>query len=313
MDNSNDPNLPNSAPPVPGAIPTPPADPLIPSVPLSTPSWPSEQPVATPLNPTPSWPSAAPVQPVQSDPLAPTSPWSPPQPLPQQQQPLVQPQPFDIPQPTSTFTIPTVPETPAAATSPLDNPWGVPTQAPSIDATPEASVNQTPTQPSWMASSAPIEKTPTENAPTDLSQLIAGSGAAPAEPNTQASVAPETLVVSESNAEAPQVPTLPTEEHKGIPKWLIGVGIALLLVVIGASAYFILGIGQPQKATTSVPAVTTLTAVKTPAPIATQVPQATQPPQATSSASFGQIGGSSGTPQATSAADLIRQRQQQGR
>lgn len=266
MDNSNDPNLPSTSPPVPGAIPTPPPTPP----------------------PTPSWPPVPPIQ--QPDPLAQTSPWSPPQPIPTQSQ------------PTSTFTTPT--------TSPLDNPWGVPTQAPAIDTTPPvATPAQAPSQPSWMTNSALTEQSPTptqvENAPTDLSQLIAGSGAAPAEPNAQTPAIPETLVVSQSNAEAPEVPTLPSDGHKGIPKWLIGIGIGLLLIVAGASAYFILGIGQPPKATTSVPAVTEQTTVKPPAPIATQVPQPTAPPESTSSASFGQIGGSTRT--ATRAGDLMNQ------
>lgn len=288
MDNSNDSNLPNSAAPPPTPSPAPP-----------TPSWPPATPIqpdtfSTPAPPpAPSWPSVAPVQP---DPLAQTSSWSPPQPIPAQSQ------------PNPTFTTPT-------ATSPLDNPWGVPTQAPAIDATPQPLAQ--PSQPSWMTASAPTEQPPTptqtENAPTDLSQLIAGSGAAPAEPNSSAPATPETLVVSESNAEAPEVPTLPTEGHKRIPKWLIGVGIGLLLIVAGASAYFILGVGQPPKATTSIPAVTAQTTVKPPAPIVTQVPQPTAPPESTSSAGFGQIGGSSGTQTATSAADLIRQRKQQGR
>lgn len=282
MDNTNDPNLPPTSPPVPGAPPTPPP---------TTPSWPPEPVNTPPPNPVPSWPPVPPVPPVQQpDPLANTStpPWSPPQPIPVQ------------PQPTSTFTTPTAPETPAATTSPLDNPWGAPTQAPAIDTT---------SQPSWMTNSAPIEQPPTptqtENAPTDLSQLIAGSGAAPAEPNTLNPATPETLVVSQPNAETPEVPTLPSNGHKGIPKWLIGIGIGLLLIVVGASAYFILGIGQSPK-TTSVPAVTqSSNTVKPPAPIATQVPQPTAPPEASGSSSFGQLGGTTRT--ATRAGDLMNQ------
>ncbi len=222
--------------------------------------------------PVPSWP---PIPPVQPDPTAQTSPWSPPQPIPTQ------------PQPTSTFTAPTT-------SSPIANPWGVPTQASAIDTTsPVTPPAQAPYQP--------------ENAPTDLSQLIAGSNTAPAEPNLQTSAAPETLVVSQSNAETPEVPTLPTQGRSGIPKWLIGVGAGLLLVVIGASAYFILGIGQGPKTTTSVPAVTQTSTptVKPPAPIATQVPQPTAPPESTSSASFGQLGGSNGSQTATRAGDLM--------
>lgn len=311
MDNSNDPNSPYSTPPVPGATPTSPPD-LNPAYPQTTtpvPSWPN-QPVdsSAPINPLSQTPSSYPPIP-QPDtfsapspapswpPITQTSPWSPPQ------------QPFTPPsQPTSTFTAPVIPESPAATTSPMDNPWGVPTPTPTPEPPP---VPQAPSQPSWMETSAPMEHQ-AESAPTDLSQLIAGNGAAPAEPNTLPSTTPETLVVSESNAEAPQVPSLPSEGHKGIPKWLIGVGAALLLIVTGTSAYFILGIGQPSRTTTSVPAITQQTTVRPPAPIATPVPQAT-PPSATDSANFGQLEGSTQASQATSAADLIRLRQQQGR
>ena len=80
--------------------------------------------------------------------------------------------------------------------------------------------------------------------------------------------------------------------------------MGLLIIVAGASAYFILGIGQQQQTTTSVPAQVTKTTVKTPPPIATPVPQAT--PAATGSASFGELQGNP-TQQASSAGELLRQ------
>jgi hypothetical protein len=139
----------------------------------------------------------------------------------------------------------------------------------------------------------------TGSAPPDLSHLISN--------NTPASA--ETLVVpSQTPNPTPDVPTVSAENHKGIPKWLIGVGVGLLVIVAGTSAYFILGIGQPSKTTTSVPAEVSKTTVKTPPPIATPVPQPTAP-AATGSANFGELQGS-GTQQATSAADLLKQRQQ---
>ncbi len=199
-----------------------------------------------------------------------TSTWTPP--APSGPEPILQP---DLPLtgPTPTFT------------PPAENPTGG-TSEPSPTASPA-----NPTQPSWMTSS-------TEAAPTDLSHLISG--------NQQESTpmpAAESLVVPSAGVN-PEVPNLPTETHKGIPKWLIGLGFGLLIVVLGASAYFILGIGQPSKGTTSLPATTTpqTNQVKPPLPIATPSAQ-----PATGSANFGQLGGGQ---QATSAADLIRQRQQ---
>ncbi len=200
--------------------------------------------------------------------------------------------------PTQPSAIPTTqPElvstfTPPATTSPLDNPWSTPVQQPSSP------------QPTWVPpaqSSAPLPApVMPEPAPTDLSHLISNN-----------STAPETLVVPSAPAapNTPQMPTLPNQDHKGIPKWLIGVAVVLLIIVIGASAYFILGIGQP-KSNTSVPAEVTKTTIKTPAPIASPASQSNTS-AATGSANFGQLQGSnSASPQATSAADLARQRQQ---
>lgn len=180
---------------------------------------------------------------------------------------------------------------PSANLSPLDNPWGVPAQSPPID-----SGTTPPAVPQTIVS---------ESAPTDLSHLI-GNNNQPEENSPQQSTL-ETLVAPPVNT-GPDVTTTPQVEHKGIPKWLIGVGIGLFLLVVVASAYFILGIGRAPD-TTSIPATQvpkTTQQVKPPAPLPTPVSQ----PAATGSASFGELqGGSTGGQQATSAAELLRQRQ----
>lgn len=179
--------------------------------------------------------------------------------------------------------------------SPLDNPWGVPIQPPPID-----SGGTLQAVPQTIAS---------ESAPTDLSHLIGNSQ--PEENSPQQSTL-ETLVAPPINT-VPDVPTTPQVEHKGIPKWLIGVGIGLFLLVVGASAYFILGIGQAPD-TTSIPATQapkTTQQIKPPALLPTPVSQ----PAATGSASFDQLQGGSAGGQATSSGsttiDTLRQRQQQ--
>lgn len=187
---------------------------------------------------------------------------------------------------------PAPPPASATFTSPLDNPWGAPPQPPPI--------NTPPTPPPWTPPAspdaslggpqAPVEK---DTAPTDLSHLV-GNSSIPQ---------PETLVVPPVS---PEVPTYPAETTKrGVPKWLVGLGVGLLLAVVGASAYFIMGIGQAPKGG-SVPAVPTQTTqqVKPPAPLPTPVTE-------TETSSFGELQG--GGQQATSAGDLLRQGQQQGR
>lgn len=189
--------------------------------------------------------------------------------------------------------------------SPLDNPWGAPAQPPPIEQP------QPTTQPSWTniptenQTPNPPPPTPLEAAPTDLSHLISNNQPEQATPPTS-----ETLVVPSAVTPAPEVPTLPTENHKSIPKWLIGLGVGLLVLVGGASAYFILGIGQPSK-TTSLPAATAPAenTVKPPPPITTPTAQPSEQPVAASgSANFGELQGG-GSQQATSAAELLRQRQ----
>lgn len=151
----------------------------------------------------------------------------------------------------------------------------------------------------------PSDLTPThsEPAPTDLSHLENQATEPAPSVYTPPLSQPETLVAQASSTNS-EIPNIPTEnEHKGIPMWLIGVGVGLFLVVTAASAYFILGVGRaPQPE--SVPAVTNEEQTLVAPPIVVQTPLPTNP-VATSSTEL-----EGGTPtQATSAADLLRQRQ----
>lgn len=160
----------------------------------------------------------------------------------------------------------------------------------------------------------PANAGPSEQAPTDLSHLLNDNQ--PMSSDTSSFVPPvtqpETLVQpTNGNGATPVVPTVTSERgHGDIPKWVITLMIILLVAVAGASAYFILGVGQNQP-TTSLPAVSQ------PAKQTITKPPAQSPsPQAntntaTGSANFGQLNGSTGSqPTTTSAAELLRQRQQ---
>ncbi|MBI2330150.1 hypothetical protein HYU94_02070 [Candidatus Daviesbacteria bacterium] len=330
MDNQNNPNSQNqnpasSSPSTPPAStwPPPPSNPwgtapfAPPPPPEPTPSLPQDpiQPPPTDPAPLPSsvWPSSPPIQsePAPLPSSDQTSPSSDTWPTPNQPKPT----PSAIPNPMPTFTppetsitaiptpndaiAPTTPDIP----SPLDNPLGAPVQPPSID-NPQASI-----QPSWSMSVPPA---PTESAPTDLSHLITNNP-----PSGSIQPAPEVLMVPPTATAGPEIPTtLPTTNHKSMPRWVIGLGIGLLILVIGATAYFILGIGQPSK-TISLPATTTPpvnNAARPAAPITTPAPtvQPSQQPTASDSASnFGELGGSAPSPATgSSSIDLLRQRQQ---
>lgn len=293
--------------------------------PASSSSWPATNPIpdltttpspepnpttSRPTNPQSSFSWTPPVQPAApaetttfgSIPTAPET-FPPSQPL--------APEPATPNQPAPTFTPPAVSETNQPSTnpnpSPLDNPWNASVQSPTIDGT--ESTQPQPIQPSWSNIVAPVENptqappTPAEAAPTDLSHLIGNNHNTMETPNQPN---PETLIIPPTSQD---VSVLPIENHKGIPGWLIGLGIGLIIIVGAASAYFILGVGQPAKTTTSLPVtVTTNEATPTAAPAAIQ---ATAQPTASGSASFEQLQGGT-TSTATTAADLLRQRQQTG-
>lgn len=218
-------------------------------------------------------------------------------------QPATQPSPIfpTIPPPLPEQTPPTYTDPNAAAAniaqapSSLDNPYGAPVQPPPIDGGFQNLQTPPSTEPAW----SPPAPVPTEQAPTDLSHLISSS-----EPNAQATIQPETIVMPQTNT--PNVPIIQTESKGGIPRWVVGLGVGLLIIVAGASAYFILGIGQTPK-NTSVPA----TEAPTTAPVATPASTPQEAPAATGSANFGQLEGSTSTPRASSAADILRVRQGQ--
>ncbi len=337
MDNQNDPtsSVPNMTAPPADAWPAAPAYPQpnpSPQTAASAPTqtWSSDpiQPTPTPVVPEPTqappipadiWPN--PSQPV-TEPVSPGTWPSSPQtypdittpdsnawptiPQPSSDTNLPQNQALTPPEPTPTFMPPTAPpEQVTPSLSSLDNPLGAPAQPPAIDGS--DSIPQT-TQPSWDSIAEP--------APTDLSHLITN--------NTQpepASPDPETVIIPSGSGSNPEVPSLPAEEHKGIPKWLLGVGGGLLVLVIGASAYFILGIGQPAKTTTSLPAVTTPKTANEeikPAqqPVAAPEEQPSEQPAASGSANFGELDGNNTQPTQASGSsiiDTLRQRQQQER
>lgn len=276
-----------------------------PMTPLTSPAAPS-QPTPSPFDQPTAQPWTMPT--TNSNPLG-TTPNS--DPLPTPEPAAAQPDPTPTFSPAPAAPLPPASSTsndlPATTPSSLNNPWDAPA--------PQTAPDQNPTaQPSWNISAEsatpaapPTPSVPEDAVPTDLSHLIGN--------NTPPSGAPaaETVVVPAT----PEVPNLSTQEHKGIPKWVFGLGAGLLLIVIAASAYFILGIGQPAKPTTSLPATVapkTATQVKPPAtPIAAAPSIAPTLPAATGSASFGELQGGAATPapaSGSSSLDLIRQRQQ---
>ena len=192
--------------------------------------------------------------------------------------------------------------TPSEAVIPPSPDWNNPSTSTNLPPMPDLSP-----QPETQAAPTLLEP-----APTDLSHLI--------EPNTATIptdnyvdpsplTQPETLIVPQNGGDT--TPSIPTaDSNNKIPRWILGLGVGLLVAVAGASAYFILGIGQTPE-TTSLPATqqTQRSGSKT-LPAATPKPQSS-PAAATTSSGFGDLTESNGTGQATSAAELLRQRQQE--
>src|SRR3989344_6761709 len=145
---------------------------------------------------------------------------------------------------------------------------------------------------------------PPEPAPTDLPHPM---NTAPQTPEPNANFVPpvtqaETLVLPSNGNGSQVMANVAGETHsRGLPKWVIGLSIALLLIVAGASAYFILGIGQSNQSI-SLPAT-----IGRPQP--TQQPTVRPVVTPQDSGGFGNLNPPSpSTQSATSAADLLRQR-----
>lgn len=288
-----DPNTPNPNNPNPASGVTPPANP--------TPTFTPPTDLSSVLsNPTPQ-PQPDPQPPQQPDPPIPEPTAMPTWPTPP---PIQEPQPvptFTPPQPDAiqpmapmpTFTPPVTQPTENSQQNSQDFMSNMPASGQTTSDT--NPVDQNPIQPVQIA----------EPAPTDLSHLIPtqngnGESSVYTPPLTQ----PETLVVP-TDGNGTVAPNIPTETKQGFPKWAIGTAVALLVIVAAASAYFILGIGQPQQ--TSLPATQVQQAPATtqPAVITSAPPSA---PAATNSAGFGQFQNPTPTSTASSAADILRSR-----
>ncbi len=200
------------------------------------------------------------------------------------------------------------------------NPQNTPLQQPTPTFTLPGSTSFSPQPPAEEQQNPADADEIVEPAPTDLSQLTENLNQNNTQNNAEIYTPPvnntDTLIVSSQ-----QPSTIPTtvapEPKKALPIKLIIGAVLILFLVTGASAYFILGIGQsPPQKNSDQPAKTTQ--------ISTPKPQQTEPPldetsaddsAEESSSSFGAINGteSSDSESATggsSAIDILRERQQ---
>jgi len=119
--------------------------------------------------------------------------------------------------------------------------------------------NSQPGNPTPNPPAVPQGMMPTENAPTDLSHLIAGEEQQPVQPMGNIYAPP----VASDQVPGPSVPqtpsteggsTPPPEKHLNLTKVLLVAGIPIILVVAALSAYLILGVGKSApEADTSLP------------------------------------------------------------
>ena len=145
---------------------------------------------------------------------------------------------------------------------------------------------------------------PNESAPTDLSHLISETTNGNSNHNevyTPPVAQPENLVVPSNNT--PESISA-SGSHINLSKILIIVGILVVLIVSGLSAYFILGIGKPAPEPASLPVQEESTLTNPPKQIAT--PSPIPLPSAAPATSSGLI---TPSPTGTSALDLLKQRQ----
>jgi hypothetical protein len=197
-------------------------------------------------------------------------------------------------------------QTPQSPIPPLAT--GLPTST--IPETPAIPTIGTPTE------SATVP-TDVENAPTDLSHLMQPADA-PINPYTSSGTTEGTSSYNPltSQTDSLVIPTNTgntstgaqvTTAKDGIPKWVIILGVVLLLAVAAASAYFILGVGRNSTQPASAPATTEnseIVPVAKPSTAATPVATSSAQPVATGSGGLNNQNQS-----ASSAADLLRQRQ----
>lgn len=205
--------------------------------------------------------------------------------------------------PANPFASPTEPTPPAAAdafatapTSSMDNSGGA-----------------TDPMASWSSpadSSTAPASAPNDSIPTDLSHLAAPAG-------SEGGMVPSSSLPSDSMVvPAPAPEATVNNTSSGFPKWLLIVGGVILILVIGASAYFILGGGKfGQAATVSVPAEQPPLANPPQPIIPTEAPTGEN---AASQGGFGSLNGTEATPSSAastssaktpSAMDLLKQRQ----
>lgn len=179
-----------------------------------------------------------------------------------------------------------VSQTPAGQENTVQSPgWLPPVSSPEI-------MNSTPASSPTMASdlNSGVSDGATglnESVPTDLSHLIDNSTA-----GNPAGVQPETIIVPSASDEN-QVVT--TKESGGFPKWLFAVGAVILIGVIAASAYFILGIGKNE--VSQIPEEQPLPTVAPPVVIPTIPPLNTSTPSG--EANFSNLGGEPAPNEAT--------------
>lgn len=201
--------------------------------------------------------------------------------------PIIEPVPTFIPPASPIEPPPLIPTTPNFGENPGSAPIPVPVSVPVPDVS---------AVPSW----APTNEN-SEAVPTDLSNLMGNN------PPTSAETAQPTVVVPPSGSETNQVVT---SGSKGLPKIVLIIGIVLILIVIGASAYFILGVGNSSNLPTSIPAEQQSLTNPPKQIVPTVVPVET----GTGSATLGNPNGIlSGTPtpatsSGTSAIDVLRSR-----
>lgn len=150
--------------------------------------------------------------------------------------------PTPVVEPVPTFTIPTTPIVPPSPipTTPNfgENPISVPVPVPPASAEPDAS-----SVPTW----APTSEN-SEAMPTDLSNLMGNTP--PAVATTTEAAQPSVVIPTPS----PETNQVVTSGSHGFPKIVLILGAVLILIAIGASAYFILGVGNSASLPASVPA-----------------------------------------------------------